>query len=102
MRKGIQIIRGVIPFLCVMLLMFSSFAAFAQNTITVKGVVTDPANEPLPGVSIKVEGTAKGVTTNVEGQYTLTVSPKAVLVFSFTGMKPTHFSKGAYYHQCKA
>lgn len=87
MRKGIQVIRGVIPFLGFMALMFYSLAAFAQNTITVKGVVTDPANDPLPGVSIKIEGTTKGGTTNMDGKYTLTVSPKAVLVFSFTGMK---------------
>lgn len=60
MRKGIQVIRGVIPFLGFMALMFYSLAAFAQNTITVKGVVTDPANDPLPGVSIKIEGTTKG------------------------------------------
>ena len=42
--------------------------ASAQN-VTVKGTVTDDHNLPLPGVNIKVAGSATGTTTNVEGVF---------------------------------
>src|SRR5690606_18313748 len=41
---------------------------------------------PLPGVSVLVQGTADGVTTDTEGAYRLNdVSPDATLVFRFIG-----------------
>lgn len=55
---------------------------------TVAGKVTDDANQPLPGVSIVIEGTSNGTITDVNGQYSLSVPDgKNVLVFSFIGFK---------------
>jgi TonB-dependent starch-binding outer membrane protein SusC len=53
----------------------------------VSGTVTDQnTGEPLPGVNIVESGTFTGVVTNIDGEYSLTVSgPQAVLVFSFVG-----------------
>jgi TonB-linked SusC/RagA family outer membrane protein len=55
---------------------------------TIKGKVSDEKGEPLPGVSIVVKGTTIGITTDVDGNYTLEIPDEAeVLVFSFIGME---------------
>lgn len=70
------------------MLLSSSLVAWAQGTITIKGVVTDTQKEPLVGVSIRIKGTTSGTTTNASGNYTLQgVSRNATLIFSFIGMK---------------
>lgn len=52
----------------------------------IKGRVTDEKGEGLPGVSIIVKGTSRGTTTDLEGQYTLTIPDEnAVIVLSFVG-----------------
>ncbi len=54
----------------------------------VSGKVTDKEGIPLPGVSIVVKGTTKGVITNTDGNYTINnVTEDAILLFSFIGMK---------------
>ncbi len=55
--------------------------------ITIKGkVIALDNNEPLPGVSVVLKGTAKGAVTNNNGEFILVVpNNKAVLVFSFVG-----------------
>ena len=60
--------------------------SFSQN-ITVSGVVTDSdSGEPLPGVNILIKNTSKGVSTDFDGNYTITDVPQnATLVFSYLG-----------------
>jgi TonB-dependent starch-binding outer membrane protein SusC len=60
--------------------------AFAQ-TVSVSGRVTSAANnEPLPGVTVVVKGTAIGSSTDVNGRYSLSgVDPTATLTFSYIG-----------------
>lgn len=54
--------------------------------LTVTGVVTDENGDPLPGLSIRIEGTTRGTVTNLEGEYTIEVQdPSSVLIFSFVG-----------------
>ena len=77
-RKGLL---AVIMMLCL------AFPALAQN-ITVQGIVTDSEGEPLPGASVKVQGTAIGVSTDFDGAYRLEVSPKATLVVNYVGFNP--------------
>ena len=58
--------------------------------LQVTGNVTDENGEPLPGVTIVVEGTTNGTVTNLDGKYTLSVSSEVEnLTFSFVGMKTT-------------
>ncbi len=64
----------------------------AENSIdqqqkTLTGKVSDTAGAPLPGVSVVIKGTTKGVITDADGKYSLTVPANASLVFSFVGMK---------------
>ena len=66
---------------------FCAFGASAQD-ITVTGQVTDAAGEALPGVSVAVKGTTRGVVTDVAGNYSVKADrTSGVLVFSFVGMK---------------
>ncbi|MDG3581692.1 SusC/RagA family TonB-linked outer membrane protein [Galbibacter pacificus] len=65
------------------LLLLYSFA-FSQN---ISGTVTDVQGTPLPGVSIMIEGTSNGTTTDFDGKYTIEASTSAVLTYTYLGMK---------------
>jgi TonB-dependent starch-binding outer membrane protein SusC len=66
-----------------------------QEQRTVSGKVTDSMGQPLPGVSIVIKGTTQGTVTDTEGEYNLTnISPDAILVFSFVGMKTREVNVG--------
>ncbi len=62
--------------------------AFMNEAITVEGIVTDEANEPLIGVNIMVKGTNQGTVTDSEGQFSLpNVDEDAILTFSYIGFQ---------------
>jgi TonB-linked SusC/RagA family outer membrane protein len=68
-------------------MMLAGSVLWAQNT-QVTGVVTDAADgQPLPGASVVIKGSTAGVTTDINGHYTISVPGEATLVFSFLGMK---------------
>tara|TARA_R110002072_G_scaffold81897_1_gene187207 strand:+ start:70357 stop:73479 length:3123 start_codon:yes stop_codon:yes gene_type:complete len=80
------------------LLLLFQFTSFAQNAgITYTGVVYDNSTkETLPGVNILVKGTTKGVVTDIDGKFAVSVeTPNSVLVFSFIGMESLEYSLGA-------
>ena len=58
-----------------------------QSQTTVNGVVVDAASSlGLPGVSVLVKGTSKGVTTDFDGNYSIEVSSsESTLQFSYVG-----------------
>ncbi|MEJ5963948.1 SusC/RagA family TonB-linked outer membrane protein [Pedobacter immunditicola] len=55
------------------------------NDIRVSGRVTDDQDMSLPGVSVKLKGTTIGTSTDLNGNYVLSVPDNGVLVFSYTG-----------------
>ncbi len=61
----------------------------AQKQITVSGRVSDTNGNPLPGVSVFIEGTSVGVSTDIDGHFKMEIPEmKGVnLIFSFIGMK---------------
>ena len=61
-----------------------SMSAFAQVTISGK-VIASNDNTGMPGVSIAEKGTSSGTVTDGDGNYTISVSNDATLVFSFIG-----------------
>lgn len=69
------------------MLMAISFTdlAYAQQDITVTGIVLDQDGQPLPGATVIIENTEVGTSTNVDGKYEIEVQENAVLVFSFIG-----------------
>lgn len=58
----------------------------ADTLVSIKGIVKDSKDEPLIGVSILVEGTTLGTTTDVEGKFSLDRVPaNGVLKLSYIG-----------------
>jgi TonB-linked SusC/RagA family outer membrane protein len=71
--------------------------AYAQvaGTHTVTGKITSDNGEALPGVTILVKGTTNGVTTDVNGNYTVTVpNDNSVLVISSVGFTKQEVTVG--------
>lgn len=61
---------------------------FQQQTVnkTITGKVTDAQNIPLPGVLVKLKGTATGTATSTDGSYAINVPDNGgTLVFSYLG-----------------
>lgn len=59
-------------------------AIYAQS-YQVSGTVTDADNQPLPGVTVTIEGTSRGTTTDFDGKYTIKVEMSENLIFSYVG-----------------
>ncbi len=69
-----------------MFVMLFSFSANAQSLEVSGTVVDDNTQEPLPGVTIVVKGTTTGTTSDIDGNFAITVnSADATLMFSFIG-----------------
>lgn len=63
--------------------------------VEISGRVSDEKGEPLPGVSILVKGSSSGTTTDMNGNYRLTVPDgRAVLIFRFIGFSTKEVSVG--------
>ena len=78
--------RQIIP-LFVMAMVLFAFDLQAQ-VISIRGKVVGADNSPLPGVSVVVKGTTTGITTDMDGNFTLKIpSNSRVLLFSFIGMQ---------------
>lgn len=81
-----------------MLIVFLLFAglqvAFAQRTVT--GRVTKATdNTPLVGVTVFAKGTTIGITTDINGRYSIPVPDnETILQFSFIGMNPKEVTVG--------
>ena len=71
------------------LFMLTTSQMFAQEgDHVVSGTVTETSGEPLIGVNVSVLGTTIGASTNIDGEYTLSVpDPDGVLVFSYIGFQ---------------
>ena len=73
--------------LTLVLLLGLTLPGFAQK-ITVHGYVDDEEGEPLIGATVKEKGTANGVATDFDGNFTLSVNPNAILEISYVGYNP--------------
>jgi TonB-linked SusC/RagA family outer membrane protein len=69
----------------ILLFWIVSLTAYAQS-VQVSGKILDTTGFGLPGVTVLEKGTNTGTVTDVDGNYTITVSSsQATLVFSFVG-----------------
>ncbi|SHF95373.1 TonB-linked outer membrane protein, SusC/RagA family [Flavobacterium fluvii] len=74
------------------LLLLFMFSVGVNAQTTVSGIVSDPSG-PIPGVNISLKGGKTGVSTNIDGKYTINNVPSgAILVFSFVGYKTQEVS----------
>ena len=71
-------------YLLSLLLVLIPLSALAQ-TIQLTGTVTDTKGETLIGASVLEKGTTNGCITDIDGNFTLTVSPKSTIVISYVG-----------------
>lgn len=71
--------------LCLCMLM--PLTLLAQEMLKVQGTVTDASGEPLIGVNVRTSSSKAGAVTDMDGNYTIEVSPKATLVFSYVGFE---------------
>jgi TonB-linked SusC/RagA family outer membrane protein len=83
-------------FLLILLPLLSAITASSQEKIVNGKVIAAEDGLPIPGVNVVVEGTTKGTTTDVEGNYSLQLAPEEnTLVFSFVGFKPVTVEVGS-------
>ena len=58
------------------------------SPVVVRGMVIDAEDkEPVIGAAVFIDGTKKGVVTNIDGQFALKLSPDTSLVISYIGYK---------------
>ena len=68
-----------------LLLLLPAASVYGQGKIKVSGTVVDESG-PLIGAHVLVKNTVNGVSTDVDGKFTLMIeSPATILVFSFMG-----------------
>ncbi len=90
-----KIVSGLVKCAVVMLvLLLQTPLIQAQQEVTVSGTIVENG-ETMPGVNVTIKGTSKGVVTDVNGKYSITVPNKdAVLVFSFVGYQTQELMVG--------
>jgi TonB-linked SusC/RagA family outer membrane protein len=83
---GLNLLMKLLLTGCIMCV--GSFTLTAQENFTVTGTVTDENGEGMPSVVITLQGSTRGVTTDVDGSYSFNdVKSSDVLVFSYIGYK---------------
>ncbi|WP_295674567.1 SusC/RagA family TonB-linked outer membrane protein [uncultured Mucilaginibacter sp.] len=65
------------------LLLICAFSVFAQKS-TFAGKVVDETAQPLPGATVRVKGTDKSTTTDLNGKFTLPGSDQSAIVVTIT------------------
>jgi len=74
--------------LLILFILISLHASVFAQSSTVKGKVTSTIDgSGLPGVNIFIEGTVQGTTSDLDGNYSISVESGNVLIFQMVGMK---------------
>ncbi len=94
--------KSLIPGISILLMLcFNAFYAevhaappgyFFQNVV--RGKITDDKGEPLSGVSVAIQGSNKGVTTNLKGEFSIQASNGQKLSVSYVGYEPQTVTVG--------
>ncbi|MGV1010854.1 MAG: SusC/RagA family TonB-linked outer membrane protein [Flavobacterium sp.] len=85
--------RSKFKWIFTLVLALSMQFSFAQDK-TVTGTVTD-GKLPLPGANVVIKGTAKGVSADMDGKFSINAKAGDVLVFSFSGFENKTITVGA-------
>jgi TonB-linked SusC/RagA family outer membrane protein len=84
-QKSLQLLLNLI------ILVGICTSSWAQ-ALQVTGTVTDTQGMPIPGVNITEKSTKKGVNTDADGKYKISVTAKSVIEFSFIGFETKQIS----------
>ncbi len=80
-------------FLLSLLGMFTLSLGIAQQK-SVSGTIADETGEPLPGATVVIEGSTRGVTTDFDGNYSIQAEDGEVLVVSYVGYADQRITVG--------
>jgi TonB-linked SusC/RagA family outer membrane protein len=73
--------------LLILLLIFQCSVVMAQVS-AVKGQVKDKTGQPLPGVTIKADGTTNNTMTDANGNFSIVPAVNGTLTFTYVGFAP--------------
>ncbi|MFD2201604.1 SusC/RagA family TonB-linked outer membrane protein [Shivajiella indica] len=80
--------RKALLFVIALFTMALTFEVSAQQRVITGKVISDEDGLGLPGASVLVKGTTIGTTTDLDGNYSISVPEGSnVLIFSFVGLK---------------
>ncbi len=69
--------------------------ALGQQQLTITGTIADETGEPMPGVNVVISGTTTGVTSDMDGKFTVKVpNEQTVLVITFVGYTEQRITVG--------
>jgi TonB-linked SusC/RagA family outer membrane protein len=75
------------------LVLASAFSLYAQQSVT--GIVTDETGTTIPGATVLVKGTTRGVLTDSDGSFSIRANPEDALEISFAGYKTVEITVGS-------
>ena len=82
-KTKLNAMKKQINFIILISFFINVLSISAQNLFMIKGRVIDAeTEESLPGVSIIIDKTTRGVTTDVDGTFEIRANPSDKLVFS--------------------
>lgn len=84
----------VVQLMLALVILFASGLEVYGQTRVLTGKVTDSTGEPIPGVNVLDRIANTGTTTDLDGNYSISVSNNSVVVFSFIGFKAQEFLVG--------
>ncbi|WP_106793754.1 TonB-dependent receptor [Aquimarina sp. Aq78] len=76
------------------LILFCLFTSWCFSQQVVTGTVTDSSGSPIPYVNIIEKGSAKGTTTDSQGNYSIAIDANAILVYSYIGFETQEIEVG--------
>ena len=82
-----------IYFLWSLLGLLTLHMGWAQSNIT--GTVNDETGSPLPGATVIVEGTTRGVATDFDGNFSIQATQGDVLVITYVGYADQRITVGS-------
>lgn len=82
-----KIYNTIFHFIMAILVLMTGIPAFAQNNITISGMVTDENGAPIELATVHIEKQLVGTITNLKGEYTISARSEdsVVVVFSMIG-----------------
>jgi len=88
-------VKSLLQTVLALLLILSVSVLYAQSRMIKGKVTSDEDGNPLPGVNVTLKGTTSGTITDVEGNFSLSVSgDNPVLIFSYVGFITQEVSVG--------
>ena len=70
-----------------------------ESPVVVRGMIIDEENkEPVIGAAVFIDGTSKGVATDIDGQFALKLPPDTSLVISLIGYEKQRVRVGSLLH----